>query len=292
MILIAGATGTLGSEICRLLAEKGKELRVLVRGTSDADKVAELEKLGAEVVRGDLKDRASLDAACQGATMVISTVSSTHARQEGDNIESVDNQGQINLVEAATAAGVGHFILISFPEMDGSFPLQDAKRAAEASIKESGMSYTILQPTFFTEVWLSPALGFDAANAQARIYGGGENKISWISYKDVAKFAAAAVDDPAARNAVIQLGGPDALSPLEVVSIFERVSGKSFDVEKVPVEALNAQKESAADSLSTSFAGLMLANAAGNLIDMTATLQQFPIQLSSVEEYAHSVIEA
>jgi uncharacterized protein YbjT (DUF2867 family) len=290
MILIAGATGTLGSEICRLLAEKRKEIRALVRATSDADKVGNLERLGAEIVRGDLKDRSSLDAACSGATMVISTVSSTHARQEGDNIESVDNQGQINLIQAAATAGVGHFILISFPEMDGSFPLQDAKRAAEVAIKKSGMSFTILQPTFFTEVWFSPALGFDAANGQARIYGSGEKKTSWISYRDVARFVAAAVDDPAARNAVIQLGGPEALSPLEVVSIFERVSGKSFDVQKVPVEALNAQKESAADSLSKSFASLMLANAAGNPIDMTETLQQFPIELSSVEEYARSVV--
>jgi len=275
-----------------LLAEKGKKMRALVRGTSDADKVANLERLGAEIVRGDLKDRASLDAACNGAATVISTVSSTHARQQGDSIESVDNQGQIDLIEAAKTADVSHFILISFPEMDGIFPLQDAKRAAEAAIKESGMSYTILQPTFFTEVWLSPALGFDAANAQARIYGSGDKEISWISYRDVAKFAAAAVDDPAALNAVIQLGGPEALSPMEVVTIFERVSGRSFDVQKVPMEALNAQKESAADSLSESFASLMLANAAGNSIDMTTTLQQFPIELSSVEEYAHSVIGA
>ena len=90
--------------------------------------------------------------------------------------------------------------------MRESFPLQDAKRAAENALKKSGMTYTILQPTFFTEIWLSPALGFDAANAAARVYGSGENKTSWISYKDVAKFAAAAVDNPAARNAVIELG--------------------------------------------------------------------------------------
>jgi uncharacterized protein YbjT (DUF2867 family) len=73
---------------------------------------------------------------------------------------------------------------------------------------------------FFEEVWLSPALGFDAANAKARVYGSGENKIRWISYLDVAAIAAACVDNPAVRNKTIQLGGPEALSPLETVRIF------------------------------------------------------------------------
>ena len=51
------------------------------------------------------------------------------------------------------------------------FPLQSAKRDVEQHLRESGMNYTILQPSFFMEVWLSPALGFDAANATAQIYG-------------------------------------------------------------------------------------------------------------------------
>ena len=68
------------------------------------------------------------------------------------------------------------------------------------------MTYTILQPSFFMEVWLSPALGFDAANATAQIYGSGQNKISWISYQDVARFAVASLDNPTARNAEIEVG--------------------------------------------------------------------------------------
>ena len=88
------------------------------------------------------------------------------------------------------------------------------------------MTYTILQPTFFMEVWLSPALGFDAAQGTAQVYGSGQHKISWISFQDVAEFAIASLDNPAARNAVIELGGPEALSPLEVVKVFEKQSGR------------------------------------------------------------------
>jgi uncharacterized protein YbjT (DUF2867 family) len=63
MNLVVGATGFLGGEICRLLAAEGKPVRALVRATSDQGKVAQLESLNIEVVRGDLKDRPSLEVA-------------------------------------------------------------------------------------------------------------------------------------------------------------------------------------------------------------------------------------
>ena len=290
MNLIVGATGILGSEICRLLAKKGESVRALVRSTSNPDKVAQLKALKAGVILGDLKDRRSLDAACRGATAVVSTASSTLSRQEGDSIESVDREGQVNLVDAASAAGVTHFVLISFPNVDIDFPLQRAKRAVEDRLQSSGMSYTILQPTFFTEVWLSPALGFDPKNAKAQIYGSGHHKISFISFQDVARFAVAALDPRLAPNAIVKLGGPEALSPLEAVRLAEQVVGKPIEVQHVPEEALRAQHSAATDSLPQSFAGLMLYYAGGDVIEMSETLRTFPIQsLKSVRAHLQGV---
>jgi uncharacterized protein YbjT (DUF2867 family) len=290
MNLVVGATGSLGSEIVKLLAGAGKPARALVRPTSDRKKVDQLQTLGAEIVSGDLKDRPSLDAACRGVSAIISTASSTLSRLEGDTIRTVDHEGQLSLVDAARAAGVAHFVLISFSGMNVEFPLQTAKREVERHLKESGMTYTILQPTFFMEVWLSPALGFDAAQGTAQVYGSGQPKISWVSFQDVAEFAIASLDNPAARNAVIELGGPEALSPLEVVKIFEKQSGRPFTVQHTSEEQLRAQKEGATDSLPESFAGLMLAYAQGNVVDMRATLQKFPVRLRSVGEYANQIV--
>jgi len=292
MYLVVGATGLLGGEICRLLAAEGKPARALVRPTSDQNKVAELESFNVEIALGDLKNRATLDAACQGASVVISTASSTLSRQEGDSIQTVDLEGQLNLIDAAKAANVGRFVLVSFPQVDVEFPLQDAKRAVEDHLKNSGLGYTILQPTCFMEVWLSPASGFDAAKAKAQIYGSGENKISWISYKDVAKFAIASLDNSAARDAVIGLGGPEALSPLEVVRIFEKQTGRKFDVQHVPEAALREQKDSAGDPIEQSFAGLMLYYSRGDIIDMQETLREFPAQLTSVRDFAQGGMQA
>ena len=232
MTLIAGATGMLGSEICRLLREQGKPVRALVRSTSNPETIARLKSSGAEIVQGDLKDPASLEAACRGATSVISTASSTDSRQDRDSIDSVDRQGQLNLIEAAERAGVRQFILISFPSIDIDFPLQSAKRAVEDRLRRGRMTYTILQPTCFMEVWLGPALGFDPAHGTARIYGAGHNKVSWISFQDVAQFAVAALGNDQAAQAVIKLGGPDALSPLEVVHAAEQLTGKTIAVQQ------------------------------------------------------------
>jgi NADH dehydrogenase len=291
MTLVVGATGMLGGEICRLLAERRKPIKALVRGTSSPEKRAALSSLGAELVEGDLKNRRSLDAACRGASAVISTASSTLSRQEGDSIETVDRLGQLSLIDAAAAAGVTHFILISFPSIDIAFPLQSAKRAAEERLRRGRMTYTILQPTFFAEVWLSPALGFDLVNGKAQVYGAGDNRISWISFRDVAGFAVAALDNPHAKNAVLKLGGPDPLSPLEVVRLAEQTTGKPFNVQHVPEEALRAQHSAATDPLQQSFAGLMVYYARGDVIDMTRTLRDFPGQrLTSVRDHVKASV--
>ena len=199
MNLIVGATGNLGSEICRQLAAKGKPVRALVRATSDPAKVAALRDCGAEPVQGDLRDPASLAAACQGVTAVISTVSSMpFSYQPGENdIQSVDLEGVKVLIDAAQAAGVQHLVYTSFTgNIELDFPLRNAKRAVEQYLKDSGLVYTILRPSYFMEAWLGPAVGFDYPNAKARVYGAGQSPISWISLLDVVQFAVESVDNP------------------------------------------------------------------------------------------------
>jgi len=284
--LVVGATGLVGQEICRQLRDAGRSVRALVRQTSDPVKRAGLDKLGVELIEGDLKDPASLARACAGVQSVVSTASSTLSRQAGDSIESVDQEGQLSLVEAARKAGVEHFVFVSFRDNPRiQFPLTIAKRAAERALKGSGMAYTILQASYFMEVWLTPALGFDAANGKVRLYGDGSRPISWISFRDVARAAASAVSEPAARNMVVELGGPQALSPREVVRMFEAAGAGEIATESVPEPALESQMNAATDSLQKSFAGLMLMYAAGDAIDTAVGGRLFPFQTASVRDF-------
>jgi uncharacterized protein YbjT (DUF2867 family) len=222
---------------------------------------------------------------------VVSTASSTLSRQPGDSIESVDATGQLNLVNAARAANIARFVFVSFRRPRGiSFALADAKRAVEEAI--AGLNFTIIQASWFMEVWLSSALGFDYPNRTARIYGPGTKPISWVSFRDVAAMCALALRSPAADRRTIEFGGPEALTPLEVAARFERIGGKPFHIEHVPEQALRSQFDAAADPMQKTFAGLMLGYLYGDAIDMAPVVDQFGIKLTSVDEYARRVLAA
>lgn len=293
MILVVGATGFLGGEICRRLAERGEAVRALVRPTSAPDALDRLRQSGVQTVEGDLKDPSSLPAASAGVRAVISTATATAGRtgQDGDSIETVDGVGQLNLVRAAREAGVERFSYISYSgNIRTDDPLTRAKRSVEQAVKGSGMTYTILRPTFFMEVWLSPALGFDYANAKATIFGDGTRPISWISLADVASFAVHTLDHPAARNAMLELGGHEALSPLQVVALFEEISGRTIERTHVPEDQLRAAFEAATDTLPKTFAALQLNYARGDAIPMEETLRTYELGMTSVRDYATRVL--
>jgi uncharacterized protein YbjT (DUF2867 family) len=290
MILVVGATGLLGSRICERLRAEGQPVRALVRRTSNPDKVNALTSLGCELATGDLKEPPQIQAACQGISALISTASSTLSRQPGDSIETVDLQGQLTLVDAARIAGVGRFIYVSFRDNPTvQYPLTQAKRAVERAIAD--LDFTSIQASYFMEVWLSPALGFDYIHRRARIYGSGSKPISWVSYRDVAEFCVAPVLRSVGSRSVLPVGGPEALTPLEVVRIFEEESGRRFEVESIPETKLVEQLDSANDALEKSFAGIMLQYAHGEAIDMRALLKSIPVQLKSVREYARTVLQ-
>ena len=290
MIFVAGATGYLGGEICRRLVERGQSVRGLVRSTSEPQTIERLRGLGVECVEGDVRDRASLDRACAGIGTVVSTVTTTRSRQSGDSVEATDQAGQMNLIDAAREAGVERFVYVSYSrQLDDEGPLTQAKRAVERCLIESGVTYVILRPSYFMEVWLSPAVGFDYTTRQATIYGEGGRKISFISLGDVAEFAAQCVVGTGGSE-TIELGGPEAVTPLQVVRIFEEIGAAPFAVQPVPEAALRTQFDAATDSLQKSFAGLMLDYARGDEIPMSDTLNRFPVTLTSVREYAQRVL--
>ena len=293
MYLVVGATGPigLGGEICRLLRAAGKPTRALVRPTSDAKRVDALRIAGVELVEGDLKDPLSLRAACRHVRTVISTASVLVSRQPDDTVDLVDGHGQQDLIDAAKSCGVDSFVYTSFSGgIDRDFPFRNAKRDVERYLRGSGLAFTILRPTFYMEVWLTPISGFDYFNRRATIYGTGHNKISWLSFYDVARFALACIDNADARNATFELGGAEALSPLDVVRIFERAAGGSFEVDFVSEQALSDEQASGENSWSRSVAGLRRCYADGDVVDMRNLKERFPMPMTSVRDYATRVL--
>jgi uncharacterized protein YbjT (DUF2867 family) len=291
MILVVGATGILGSEICTRLRREQAGVRALVRQSANRDRLAVLRDAGVELCIGDLKDPASLREACEGAEVVISTASSTLSRQDGDSVETVDRMGQLSLIETARTAGVKHFTLVSIPRQRlRESPLTRAKAEVERTLAASGLDYTILAADFFMEVWLSPALGFDVSHRKAIIFGDGNAPISWISYHDVAEFAIRSHSTPSARNQHFDIGGPQDLSPLDVVAVFEQGTGELFEKQFVPESVLLAQLEQANDPLAETFLKLQLEYAHGCIMDSSESLRAMPLSLRTVDQYATEVL--
>jgi len=289
MNLVVGATGNVGGSVVRALRGQGKPVRAMVRETSDPERVWSLEEVGAEVVRGELRDPDSLARACAGVTTVVSGATAITALGT-DSITAVDREGQVSLVDAATGAGVDHFVYVSYTRhIDTDDPLTEAKRAVEERLRGSGMAFTILRPSYFMEMWLGPPLGWELAAGSARVLGSGEQRVSWISAQDVAAAIVACMDNPEARGLTIELGGPAAMSPHDVVHLAESITGRPITVEHVPAEALEQQARDAAGTDGSIFPSLMLCQTHGDEIGPCPDWLQ---PKTNVEDYLRGLLTA
>jgi uncharacterized protein YbjT (DUF2867 family) len=283
MKLVVGATGQLGGLIARQLLRHDTDVRVLVRPNSTYQPLVDA---GALPALGDLKDRASLDAALQGVDVVITTANAVAATGT-DTIESVDLLGNRNLIEAARAAGVGQFVFISALGCtpDSSVPFMRAKGVTEEHLRASGMPFTILAPNFFMEVWIGGLVGLAVAEGRpVTLVGEGRRKHSMISLQDVAAFAVASVGHPAAINRYVALGGPQALSWREVVACYEQLLRRAVGIETLPPGKL-------VPGLPPIASGLMAAmDTYDSPLDMAETARLFGVELTSVEAFARRTL--
>ena len=289
MIFVAGATGGLGMEIVRRLRERGEDVRALVRTTSDAGRVAALEKMGAEIWRGDLKDPSTLEGALKDADVVVSTVTViTHAKP-GDSFDATDEQGNINLLNEAVKAGTHRFVFTSFDiDKMPEYPLSNAKRNTERAIMDSGLEYVIHRPSLFMQVWLSPMLFADPSTATAKVYGRGTHGIEYISIGDVAEAMVQSIFDDKVKNRAVAYGGPEPVSQRRALEIFNKAFGKPFSPVEVSESDLEKQWEGAADPWQKTFAGLMLGVSRGFGGGHGPASQYFPMKMTTVEEVVKS----
>ncbi len=284
MILVVGATGSLGGRIARGLLEQGKEVRVVVRPRSDGKALIDG---GAEPIAADVKDRSSLDAAVHGVDTVITTAN-TARRAAPDTVEAVDDHGNRNLIDAAAAAGVGQFIFVSGLGADPSSPVPfiAAKGKAEEHLHASGLSFTILQPNAFMDVWLGMLVSMPLAEGRPIVLVGEcQRKHSMIAEEDVRAFVLAAVDNPAAINRTLVLGGPEPISFLDAVAVYERALGRKLDVRHVKPGSPLA---GVPDPVAALLAGL---DAFDSPIQMDEMARTFDVKLTSLEQFVQESLQ-
>jgi uncharacterized protein YbjT (DUF2867 family) len=221
MILLAGGTGCLGAFLTRRLVEKGARVRILTRR---AKPKLPVESDLVEAVRGDVRDPASLAAAMSGIHTVVSAIHG-FVSDDGGSPESIDRQGNFNLIDAATAVNA-EFVLTSIVGASSSSPVSlfRAKYEAEERLRSSGLRWTIVRATAFVETW-TMVMGLPLRDKGATmVFGRGENAISFVSADDVAALLAEVARDPSARERILEIGGEN-LSFNQLASILRTVVG-------------------------------------------------------------------
>ena len=283
MILVVGATGALGGMVTRRLLEQGADVRALVRDRVAAQPLADA---GARLVTGDLTDHRSLRAAADGVDTVVTTANSA-MRGGQDTVETVDRAGNAALVEAAVSAGVRRFVFVSALAADEAspVPLMQAKAETEQQLARSGMSWVVLRPNLFMDVWVPAVVAGPAlAGRPVHLVGESRRRHSLIAMADVAGYVTAAVDHEAATNRTFVLGGPDAVTWWDVVREVERATGRDVTVRTVtPGDDV--------PGLPPTMAGLMAnMETYDSPIDMAETSRTFGVPPTSVSAFVDGFV--
>ncbi len=236
MILVAGGTGMLGHALIPLLAGHGEPVRVLTRGGRPAP---QLTLPGIETMIGDVRKPDTLHGAMVGVRTVISAINGFG----GDGalgVKAIDRDGNLNLIDAAEAAGVEHFVLVSIQQATADHPMElfRMKAAAEQRLRASRLAWTMVRPTAYQETWLEIVGRPLVTTGSTRVFGRGQNPINFVSAGDVARIVDIAVTDPALRGESVDVQGPENLTFDEFVETVRVATGTSGSVSHVPLPML------------------------------------------------------
>jgi uncharacterized protein YbjT (DUF2867 family) len=253
----------------------------------DLAATADLAAAGATLVRADLTEPGTLDAALDGVTAVVATANVAVPTRRTDGSDALD-VGYAELVARAERSGVSRFVLASVPEtpLDEEVPVARSKRRTERLLATTTLSWVSVRMPPFTEVWLAlvgseiPLRG-EARATLARAYptlrrfrrisgssienhglmvvpGPAAARQAFLSVHDAARVLAAAARTDTVSGAV-EVGGPEPLSWADVAEIYGRVLGRRVRVVSQPA-GLFALLQRVFAPVAPSLAGIMALN--------------------------------
>jgi uncharacterized protein YbjT (DUF2867 family) len=191
------------------------------------------------VVTGDVREAGSLAPAVAGVQAVVSAVNG-FVGGDGVSPSTVDDLGNANLITAAEAAGVEHFVLVSVVGAAPDHPLElfRMKHRAEQRLMASGLGWTVIRATAFMELWARIIGEPLVLRGKTTVFGRGNNPINFVSVDDVARFVQLAVTDAGLRGSIAEVGGPEDLSFNQMARVFESISRRPGKVSHVPRTAM------------------------------------------------------
>jgi NADH dehydrogenase len=299
MILVTGGTGFIGREVVKKLVRLGKPVRVMARNPEKAK--ALFAGLPVETVGGSVRDLASLVSAMQGVHTVMNCVQlenyPTENRRKGLTFMEVDGAGTVNQVEAAKRAAVREFFYLS-----GAGAGQGkketwfrAKDMAEKAVRESGLFFVIVRPSW---VYGPNDKSVNRFIAMARrlpfmpLIGDGSQRVQPLYIEDLASIVSMAEGNPAARNRVFEAGGPEVFTMRGLVEKILEVLGKRKLVIPFPIPLVRVASRFLryipGSGISPEVVDFSLQEA---VVDNASLLSTFKVKLTRFQEALRTYIE-
>jgi uncharacterized protein YbjT (DUF2867 family) len=223
MVLVTGASGTVGKEVLREVAKSGAKTRAMYRSAEEAAKAP----AGTEAVVADFTKKETLGPALLGVESVYLVCSPIPDLVQ---LES-------NMVDGCVDAGVRHVVLnsaLGAGDYPKSFP--SWHRKVEDKLRATRLSWTILRPNSFhqnTTMYYAPSI-----RAQGVFYGSlGDSRMSYVDVRDVAAAAAKTLSGGAHMGKVYELNGPEALTATELATKIGKAAGREVKYVDIPTEA-------------------------------------------------------
>jgi len=213
MILITGAGGTVGTALVKELKGSDQTIRLTFRSKDKAEKAA---AAGYDAVTLDYAQPETLRPAFDGVDCVFLLGTGVLGQAEGE----------INVVNAAKAAGVQKIVKLSMWGADAEqYALAGMHRTVERAIEASGLEWTFLRPNNFMQTFVTYEA--ESIRAEGAFYlPAGEAKINHIDVRDIARVAARALTAPGHAGKAYNLSGPKAISYTEAAAILSETLGK------------------------------------------------------------------
>ena len=224
MILVTGATGTVGAELIKKLSERGVPVRAFVRNRANAQSIA---LPGIEIVEGDFTESESFARALVGIERLFLLIASS---------SQVEKQ-QSSFVDAAKKSGVKHIVKLSQLGADPHSPgrFQRYHGAVENHILRSGIAHTFLRPNLFMQALLNFR---SALSSQGTLFAAARNaKVSIVDVRDIASIAERALTESGHEGKTYDITGPEALTHAQMAEQLSRALGKPIKYVDVPLEA-------------------------------------------------------
>jgi uncharacterized protein YbjT (DUF2867 family) len=242
LIVVTGATGHQGGATARELLAKGHSVRAVTR-KPDGPAARELERLGAQVVAGDLDDAASLERALSGAWGVYAVQNTWEAGVEREEV-----QGK-RIAEIARNLGVHHYVYASVASAhrNTGIPHFENKWRIEEKVRSLAFpSHTVVRPVFFMENLLSPGFLPEIQQGRLSVALDPNTGLQMIAVHDIGKYGAWAFENHAALNGRAIDIASDRLTMDQTAAAIGEASKHHVKFVQVPLEAVRKFSEDTA----------------------------------------------